>query len=275
MKNTSSEGGIITRLFSTLLIPMLFTGYGAYFFRKDARTTLDWIIFVVLILIGIAIVANLKFWDRKYTELLLWFRAKDVVYKSIKMRIEYLDQLGERVAFVREEQIANVSLKQKQNIPTYPLVTTGEIIQAETSSVNGYYSFPTKQKGVFKANQANLTQNGLSVYSTVLKNAFLEKSEFFSISVKNDCMFCQLEVVLPLPLQFSHHYLKKRFVTDEDKERSETSYYRATDFKYTEEWHEVMEAKVLKQFHHDKTTLTLYLENLDPSEEFKLEWDLN
>ncbi len=262
---------VLSRIINLFLIPVVSVSYATFFITKANKTSVDYIILVPVVLVAFLLIANQKFLDKKYQSLLLYFSNKDLTYAYIKITLEYLDSKGKMVALKREDFVSNVSIKNKKLAP-FPLEVSGSFVKSETSAVNGSFTFPSKKKVLFHTNLENRLNNGVSFYSTIMKNSFLNDTEEMIFFVKNFCKLYKLEIKIPRNRKLTDAKLLRR-------ERSLNQSINSTSNQIINQtsnnWEEVTEGRILKSYSLEKVSIISYVENLHPEEEYKLIWTLN
>lgn len=263
MKFRYSGSTIISKIVNSLLLPIAALGYYKYFFAPNkALDIYDYSIGIILFLILTFAVANLKFLDEKWEQVILYIKHKNLIYGYIKMEIEYLDNEGKRVALRRKDYVSSVSINAKSQLEPIPLDVTGSISRSETTAVNAEFSLnDTDTVLYFFSSKEDRINNGVAFYSTVMIDTFTEKTEFMNFDVKNFCKFYRLEVIIPSNRKIvSYRLLKKQNLDNQNTDKF---------------WTDVTKKRVLKSHSFEKTSIIAYIENLNPHEDYKLEWTID
>jgi hypothetical protein len=271
-----ADSEIISRIINTFVVPVLVVAYVTYLIQLTEISLLHYFLAPVIFIFTILIIANQKWLDKQYVKLIL--EREDIitgaVFDYIKITVEYLDSEGKQASIRRHDFISNFIWKENELHPV-ELRTDGEIVQSGISTIHSYWKLETPQfiKFFLDGNQRKNNNERHVHYSCLLKNGFIQGTEYWVISGINYSKYYRLEIIIPdRTVQRKNVKMSWRPKEAEGKRVGNTEVLKREN---PNKWTEVAEARILITQACNRTIIYTYVPGLLPTEEFKLEWTLD
>ena len=260
----------ITRI--ALIATLILSPYLKSFFEDSDKSPLE----IAAVSSLLIILGSILFFQEAFNRLTrnIYYRYKniysDFIYESIKTRLEYIKADGSEVSVKREDRISQLSLRSCKE-KTVPFeADAGSVLLKKTSCINSSLIPISNQRIIFKCSlkKENIV-NGqhYSSYSTIYKNAFTKKTEFWIISTTNFCRFLEFSIVFPTNSTVKSYACYKRNKSNL-KEKHDTTEIHGN----LEDWRPVDSPSVIKTIEFGREVLMLSLLGLPNYIEYKIEW---